>query len=168
MKADGEIETQTSEKVTTVAERTEAIDIDWFYNNYRNMQQEYLKFAESEIASATSETGKDLHYILNKDNKVSWVSSSADNSVVFELKTALENGYVTLKWPADRTALYRVDASLDGENWEKLEVRESTERDIIPFYEKNYKYIRLTNMSSQPMAPYSAAVYRARYFAKTQ
>ena len=168
VKPDGSIETVTSERVTTVADRTKPIDIDWFYNNYRNMQQEYLKFSESEIASAVSESGKELPYILNKDNRVSWVSSNEDNFLVLEMKEPLEKGYITVKWPVDRKALYMAEGSPDGENWERIAVRESEEKDIIPFYGKNYRYVRLSNMSSQPMAPYSVAVYRARYFAKTQ
>ncbi len=167
VKADG-IELNTSEKVTTVADRTEHIDIDWFVYNLRNMQQEYLKYSKSELVKATTESGKEVNYLLDKDNKVQWVSSADDSYVTFELKQPLEKGYVVLKWPEDRPAIYQVDGSLDGESWEKIGVCESSERDILPFYEKNYKYIRLSNMSGQPMAPNSVAVYQARYFAKTQ
>jgi len=167
VKAEG-IEMTTSEKVTTVADRTKPMDVDWVYNNYRNMQVEYLKFAESEIASATTEKGEDAAYILGKQNTVPWVSADDDNYLVFELKENLEKGYVTLKWPSDRKVLYTVEGSIDGTNWEKIKTLESTERDIVPFYEKNYKYIKVSNMSSIPMALNSVAVYRARFFAKTE
>lgn len=167
VKADG-IEMTTSEKVTTVADRTEPMDDDWVYNNYRNMQVEWRKFAESEISSATTEKGEDAAYILGKQNTVPWVSAEDDNYLLFELKENLEKGYVTLKWPSDRKALYTVEGSEDGSTWEKIKTLESTERDIVPFYEKNYKYIKVSNMSSIPMALNSVAVYRARFFAKTE
>lgn len=173
VKKDGSIEMTSSETYYTVAEATEPLYKSQIRTNNKNLDMTYLTLQENKAVSATTESGKDVSYLLESDNESTWVSGKSDSYVTLKLGEERRIGYVTMKWQDGTKNAYTVEVSEDGENWTKLAGSESTERDIVKFkYAESdstrINYVRIGSADGSPIALKSAVVYPVEYYARTK
>lgn len=165
------IDIDTSERVVSLKEKTKPINLKELEINDKNADALADSLKENKIKSAVSQSGEDVSYLLNPDNKIPWMSRQGNEYVTFELAEPRRKGYVALKWQESGKYIYQLEISEDGENWEKIAGSESGEKDVTKFFypeksPKNIKYIRLSGAAGTPIAPTNAAIYPVKYYAE--
>lgn len=159
------IDMQSSEKVVTLAERTEPLNYDKARLNAHNYQLEFKKLSESLAESAVSEDGRDLAFLIDDTNENPWMSSESDNSVVIELSETRKKGYAAIDWYGE-DSIYRLEASSDGINWTKFAGCEGVGHTYDRFDGENIKYIRLSSADGKTITPCRIRVFPVEFYAR--
>ena len=161
----------TSEKVVTLAERTEPINLKEIMINDKNHDETYRVLAENKVKTAATEGGRDVGFLLDSENNMPCVLNGTGDALILELGEPRRKGYVTLDWLDGGKYVYNVEISEDGKTWEKIAGKESGDHDVIHFFypenePKNIKYIRISSADGKLIAPVRAGVYPVRYYAE--
>ncbi len=164
------IEIESSEPVLTLKDTTEELNLTKVRLNDKNYDATYESLSENKVKSIKTQSGEDVTWLADSDNKTPWISKDNDEYLTVELSETRRKGYVTLKWQEGGKYIFQVEVSEDGENWEKVSGSESEDRNVIKFFypetaPKNIRYIRLSSASGKMIAPTSVCVYPVQYYA---